>query len=116
MVRRPPALPLPVPLLVLVLILMLLLVVLLLLLLHLPLSAACICRVESFSPATFVDLVMSAFLSEEDKAKASSWNHSYAAADERAGEDSLGNPAGEERFWRWQQQQQQRRQQKDKKH
>ena len=57
---------------------------------------------------------MSAFLSEEDKAKASSWNHSYAAADERAGEDSLGNPAGEERFWRWQQQQQQRQQ--DKKH
>ena len=65
---------------------------------------------------------MSAFLSEEDKAKASSWNHSYAEADERAGEHSLGNPAGEERFWRWQQhqqaqrQQQQQRQQKDKKH
>ena len=103
------ALVLPLPL--LLLLLPLLLVVLLVLLLHLPLSAADVCRVESFSPATFVDLVMSAFLSEEDKAKASSWNHSYAAADERAGEDSLGNPAGEERFWRWQQQQQ-----KDKKH
>ena len=57
--------------------------------------------IESFSPSEFVNLVMSAFTSEEDKKKASRWNFAFAKKDEEAGEESLGNPAAERRFWEW---------------
>jgi len=57
--------------------------------------------IESFSPSTFVNMVMSAFTSEEDKAKASRWSLAYAQADENAGEQSVGNPPAERRFWEW---------------
>lgn len=57
--------------------------------------------IESFSPATFVNLVMSAFTSEEDKKKASKWDFGYAKKDEEAGEESFSNPAAERRFWEW---------------
>jgi CubicO group peptidase (beta-lactamase class C family) len=57
--------------------------------------------IESFSPATFIALVMSSFTRAEDKEKASRWSLAYARADEEAGDQSLGNPAGEQRFWEW---------------
>jgi CubicO group peptidase (beta-lactamase class C family) len=67
--------------------------------------------VESFSPATFINMVMSAFTRAEDKEKASRWSLAYARADEEAGEQSLGNPAAEQRFWKWIRSQQQQQQQ-----